>query len=423
MKKIVIALFVVCIVMFAAVRGGLWYVTQQFVDNQVALAQPFAKISYKEIKTSLTGSATVTKLKVFIPVIDETIYIESIQFLAADLISLLSLDYTLQQKQLPESLILLVSGITIDLNGKLMSMMDNPEVEPTPLETFSTLACGDIYRIGSKALLKMGYDNFTTDIVLRYQFIPRKKLLTYDIRNNIRDMTHINLSGEIQGISDLNSFNTTAHPGKIKLQFIDDSYIERKNSFCARQGKRKVDEYINEHTTQVKEYLASYGIEPEEGLLNAYKTLLVTSGAVTFEADLSQLTGLEEFKTFEPNDIIQFMRLRLYVNDKRINEISIAIDKARLIETATVDDAAPETPDEIKKKKVIIIKKYHPISIAALTNYNGYRVKIETINGKHFRGKINSKDRKIYEVITRMRSGNISYHLPVKTIKKAEVFY
>jgi len=130
MKKIVIALFVVCIIMFAAIRGGLWYVTQQFVDNQVIQAKPFAQISYKEIKTSLTGSATVTKLKVFIPAIDETIFIESIQFLAPDLISLLTLDHTLQQKQIPESLTLLVSGVTIDLNGKLMSMMDNPEVEP-----------------------------------------------------------------------------------------------------------------------------------------------------------------------------------------------------------------------------------------------------------------------------------------------------
>jgi len=424
MKKIVIALFILSIAIFAAIKALLWYQTEQFVENQITQAKPFTDISYQHIKTSLSGSATVYGIKVFIPAVDETILIDSIQFLAPDLITLLTLDNKLKDRQLPESMSLLISGVSLDLNGNLMKIMDNPDIEPTQLEVFSTLACGETYRIGSKALSQMGYDNLTSDIILRYQFDERKNLINFSIKNNIRDMTHINLSGELHHINNMDSLtNGSSRPGKFSLEIQDDSYIERKNRFCAKQGKRTVEEYINAHIAQVKEYLLSYGVMPEDGLLNAYKTILETSGATVFEADLKNLTGLEEIKTYEPNDFIQFMRLRLFVNNKRINEISIDIDKDKLIATATGEDIELETPEQIEKKRAIIIKKYRPISVANLKNFNGFRVKVETTKGKHYKGNINTSNPVIYEIITRLRSGNISYHVPVNQIKNAEVYH
>lgn len=423
MKKIVIALFVLAIVFFAAVKGSLWYFTQQFVDNQIIQAKPVAQISYKEITSSFTGTTTVTGVKVFIPVIDESIFIESIQFIAPDLFTLLMLDSQLQNNEIPESLRLVIRGASLDLNGNLMGMIDNPDVEPTQLEIFSTLACDDTYRIGTDALSRMGYDSLTSDIILSYQFNARKKTLNYILKNNIRDFTHFNLAGELHNIRDFKSLsNKTARLGAITLEILDDSYIERKNKFCANQGKRKVDEYINEHITQVEEYLLSYGVEPEEGLINAYRTILETSGSIVLKADLNKLTGTEEIVSFEPNDIIQFVHLKLFVNGERINEISIDIDKEKLIKAATDTEVELETPDQIKKKRAIIIKKYRPVSIANLKNFNGFRVKIKTYKGKQFKGTLKTDNPRIYEVVSRLRSGNISYHLPVNTIKTAEVF-
>ncbi len=423
MKKIVIAFIVLSVIIFAAVKGSLWYFTQQFVDNQIIQAKPFAQISYQDIETSLTGSATVNKVKVYLPLLDDSIFINSIQFSAPDLFSLLTLDSQLQQKQLPESLNLIIKGASLDLNGNLMKMFDNPDMPPTQPEIFATLACGDTYRIGSKALSKMGYDKLTSDIILSYQFNARKKTLSYDIKDNLRDMSHFNIAGELRNITDLNSFNDLSNKlGPVTLEILDDSYIERKNRFCANQSKQSVAEYITAHLLQVEEYLLSYGVEPEEGLFNAYKTLLETSGAIIIEADLSPLSGTTEIISFEPNDIIQFVRLKLFVNGARINEISINIDKDKLIQAATDTEVELETPDQIKKKRAIIIKKYRPVAVSNLKNFNGFRVKIKTLNGKQFKGTLKVEHPRIYEVVTRLRSGNISYHLPIDTIKKAEVF-
>ena len=423
MKKIVIAFFALSIAFFAVLKGSLWYFTQQFVDRQVVQAKPFAQISYKEIKTSLTGSATVTDIKVYLPDIDDNILIESVRFMAPDLLTLISLDSRLQNNELPESLNLIITGASIELNGNLMNMIDNPDAEPTPLEVFSTLACGDIHRIGSNALTNMAYDTITSDLILNYQFNARKKTLHYILKNNIRDMTHFNLSGDLFGVTDIKSLtNNTAQPGHITLEITDDSYIERKNRFCAAQGKRSITDYVNEHTRQVKEYLFSYGVEPEDGLLNAYNTIIETSAPIVLEADLSKLSGTKEIVSFEPNDIIQFVHLKLFVEGKRINEISIAIDKEKLVKTATGTEVELETPDQIKKKQAIIIKKYRPVSIANLKNFNGFRVKIKTNNGKQFKGTLKTDAPNIYEVVSRLRAGSISYHLPVNTIKEAQVY-
>ncbi len=173
----------------------------------------------------------------------------------------------------------------------------------------------------------------------------------------------------------------------------------------------------------MNEYLASFGIKPEEGLLNAYKKVLQTSGAISFETDLSKLNGLQEIQAFMPNDLIQFIRLKLYVDGKRINEISIDIDKDKQAEVANSGEIKLETPDQIKKKKVLIIKKYRPVAVANLKNFKGYRVKIATVKGKHYKGILKIRDAYYIEVIDRMHSGNITYPVHIDDIKSAQVFF
>ena len=425
MKKAIIVLFLLSIATIALLKGSLWYLTQQFVDNQIAQAKVFTQISYKKIETSLSGSATVSGIQVFIPVINDTIHIKSIQFTAPDLLTFLMLDSKLKQKELPQSLSLQISEAVVNIKGPIMTMMDNSDTDPTPIEAFSALACGDIPRIDSKALAKMGYDNISSNIFLHYQYHPREKLISYKIDNHIDTISKIHLSGELLGIESLKSLSDNDFkPGKIVLEIEDDSYIERKNNFCAKQGNYNVDEYINEHMRMVQEYLPLYGIKVEKGLLKAYRELLKYSSTMTFEADLGQLSGTtEELETFEPNDIIQFIRLKLFINNKRVNDLSIKIDKNRLIETALDEDkVSVEIPDTIKKKQ-ILVKKYRPVSTAQLRKYNGYRVKIKTSKGKSYNGTLNTNNAKFFEVITRLKSGNIGYQVSPQSIRTAEVFY
>lgn len=428
MKKTIIALLMIGISGFALLQGSLWYFTQQFVDQQVYKAKPFAQISYKEIETSMQGSAIVKGVRFFIPAINETIFIKSVEFIAPDVFTFLMLNSKTEQQQIPESLKLIISNAAINLNGPVMNMIDNPDIEPSAIEAFSTLACGDINRMGSRSLSKMGYEIINNNITLEYQFYPAKKRLNYTVSNHIEDMSIITISGELSNVSNIKSFSgKTLKPGKISLEIQDDSYIKRKNDFCALQEKYSVNEYITEHVRQVGEYLGVYGIEVEVDLLDAYKKLLKTTGTVRFDADLKPLSETisyaEELKTFAPNDIIQFIRLKLYVNDKRINQVSIKVDMDKLLDAASNNTSELGQPNSMMKKQVLVYKKYHQISLSNLNNYNGYRVRVETKGGRYYRGTLKTNNPKYYEVITHMRSGNVGYQVTKHNIKKIEAFY
>ncbi|MCK5663951.1 MAG: hypothetical protein KAI17_10710, partial [Thiotrichaceae bacterium] len=229
------------------------------------------------------------------------------------------------------------------------------------------------------------------------------------------------------GITDIKSLSAkTLKPAGISLEIEDDSYIKRKNDFCALQEDYSVNEYITEHVRQVGEYFSVYGIEIEDELLNAYKQLLITQGSIRFEADLSALsdniTEAEELKSFSPNDIIQFIHLKLFINDKRINQLSLKVDRDKLATVASGQTSNLETPEKMKKK-VLVYKKYHRIFPDSLKKYNGYRVKIETKNGKSYKGTLKTDNPKYIEVLIPMRAGNIGYQISKQDMKKVEVFY
>jgi hypothetical protein len=432
MKKIAIVLTLLSIVIFAALKGSLWYFTKQFVDNKIVQVSSLARITYKEIDTSLSGKATVKKIKMVIPLLDETIHIDSVQVITTDFLTLFNLPDQLNRQQFPKSLALAVSGLKLDLNGSLMQILDNPlnnpGAAPTPSEIIATLGCGEVYRIGSSALAKMGYDEIILDTLIHYDYNPKNHQLHFNISNNLQDMTRLSIHGEINDVEDLSSVfsnSPQARLGKITIESADDSFLHRKNRFCATENNSSVKDYIDKNTRLLKEYLASFGIEPGDGLIAAYREALINPGTFTIEADLSELHGLEEVNTFYPNDLIQFIRLKIFINGTRIDEISIFIDKDKLLDVVThiPEDgihSLPEAPEKLYAKNQ---KKFHPTMIGELTKYNGYRVKIYTKRGKIFKGKINTADKNVFEIIVRLRSGTISYHVPIDQIHKAEVFY
>ncbi len=428
MKKIAIVLVLLSLLIFAGLKVGSWYLIKQLVNIKIAEVRPFAKIDYKEISTNLTGQANIKGVKVFIPLLDETLIIDSVQIITPDMLSLFNLPEKLQQNKFPESLAVAVNGLQIALNGNLMKILDNPKIPPSPTEIIAALGCGEVFRIGGKALSKMGYDDIVVDSLLRYNFNTKNKQLNFHISNNFRDMTRFSAEGEINDVEDYSSIfseSPQAKLGKITLESADDSFLERKNRFCANENNSSIDAYIEKNTLLLQQYLGSFGIELGDGLIKAYQYELKNPGTVAIEADFSELHGLEEFNTFYPNDLIQFIRLKMYINGTRIDEISVYIDKDKLIDVLTQkpsgsSQSLPEPPEKPKQQHV---RKYHRTGVSELSQYNGYMAKIYTRRGKLHQGKINTENKRVYEVIVRLRSGNISYHVPVEQIQKAEVFY
>lgn len=95
----------------------------------------------------------------------------------------------------------------------------------------------------------------------------------------------------------------------------------------------------------------------------------------------------------------------------------------KLIEAVSNDTLDRNKSGSIKKKQVLVYKKYHQVFPESLHKYNGYRIKMETKTGRYYQGTLNTKNPEYFEVNTHMRSGNVGYQIPLYNIKKVEVFY
>lgn len=424
MKKIIIALSILSILLIGGIKLGLSYFSQQFVDNQIRQMSSFVQFSYKSIETSIIeGNIIIKNIKAFIPAIKESVHINAITLTAPDAKSLFTINKQLQKNELPRSLNVLFSGISLDLDSSFMKSLDDPKANISPIEVISSLACGDIHRIGGSVLSQMGYDSLKSDISLNYTFDPHNKTLNYTIKNKFYEVAQINFSGVLHEVSNLESFSKRSiRLGTTELEILDNEYMLHKNRFCAKQEKGSLDDYYIEHTRQFNNYLSAYGIKVGIGLLDAYQDMLKQSAALTLTANLINLSGTEEIIFFAPNDLIQFIQLKLFVNDEQVNKISLDIDKNKLVNTLEQKTIVLKTKAEKKKQVALASKKYRVVAVSNLRKYNGFRVKLKTKSGKRYKGKIITKNPNRYEIVTRYRSGNISYFVAPKSIKKVEVF-
>ncbi len=426
MKKVIIALSLLSVLFVGGIKLGLWYFSQQFIEHQTQRMSTFAQISYKTINTSIMeGSIVIKEVKAFIPAIKENIRIKKITLIAPDAKFLFSINGQLQKNELPRSFNILISGLSLDLDTAFMKSLDDPYANITPIEAVSSLACGKIHRIGGKSLSQIGYESLSADMNLYYTFDKANKSVKYTIKNQFHELAQVNLSGTLHEVTNLDSFSKrSVRLGITELEVLDNEYMLYKNRFCAAQGKRSLDQYYIEHIRQLNDYLLAYGIKAGTGLIDAYQEMLKISASFRLKANLINLSGTEEIIFFAPNDLIQFIQLKLFVNDQQVNKISLDIDKDKLINALDNKTIAVKMITEQKKKKKVALasKKYRIVAVSNLRKYNGFRVKLSTKSGKKYKGKIITTNPKRYEIVSRYRSGSMSYFVAPSQIKKVEVF-
>lgn len=415
--------------LYGLVKAALWYSTKNALENFSRQSAGFVELKYQNITSSIKGSVSVNKLTVFLPLFKESIHIRRVRLSTDNVLTLLSLTSKFKSKEIPKSLGLLIEGVKIDLNNKLL----NPpqETPQTPLERFNTLACGDILRFDEKTLKQMGYTDITTDININYLYDPLAKTLQLNFYENIERFFSLDLSAQIKGISKIPKGSDIAMGmvspqslptlGKVKFTLEDDSFITRKVNFCAKQNKSNQQTYISKHVKMADKFLQQMGIKLHKSLIDAYQKSLTHPGNIVLSLDFSGITNVMELSEFLLDDILSQLETEVLVNNKSITPISIQFNKQRF--TRAIAGQSEEIKIHDPNVKAKIKKIYHRVNKNNLKQYHRYPVIIKTTRGKTFKGQLSVKSANTYEVTTRIRGGEIGYFVNKEKIKSVDVFY
>lgn|GEM_PF-2807637 len=428
MKKIFLLVLILPILVFGGLKGALWYFSKSAMDDLAKKVSSFVDLRYEKIETSLQGSVSINDIALYSALIDDTIKIKSLKLTTNDVFSLLTLHSKLKKNKIPESMLIHIQGIEMDMEGNIAKTLTSPDTPLTMADNIATLACGNTKRFDAKVLQDMGYETIFADFIFQYQFDESQGSLDLTLIENLDRLFSIKLNATVNNIRRLpriTSLTSLPKIGKVSLNYDDDSLASRKIQYCAKQNKSTQDEYIDKHVTLFDQYLQQLGINLGSDLLGAYKDSLKEPGNIDLTLDLRGIDDYMELAQIPIPDLIHNLSTELKVNDKKIGMHRLNINKDQFMQMALGHSKKAIIVSDPNVKPDKPAKAFHTISRTQLIKYNKHQVIIKTKNGKTYQGQLQvTKDRRFkYAVSSRTRGGQVSYHVDLEDIKSAQVYY
>jgi len=427
-KKVFIAVLLIPILVVGGLKGALWYFTKSAMDDLKKNVAAFVDLRYGGIETSLQGSVIVNNVALYSSLIDDTVKINSLKLKTNDLLSLLTLQSKLNKNQLPDSMLIHIQGVEMDMGGNIAETFLNPETPPNVADQISTLACGNTNRFDVKAMQNMGYQSMLADFIIQYQYDESRSAINLTLIENLDRLFSMKVTtsiGNINRIPSINSLTNMPRLGKVNISYDDDSVTSRKVKYCAKQNASTETEYIEKHVRLFDQFIQQMGIGLGPELLGAYKETLLKPGSIDLSFDLSGIEDFNELTQIPIADLIHNISTELNVNNKPVKLHGLKINQDKFMQAALGQRSQKIEVEDPNVEPEKPPKTFHPVKISKLAQYKNYQVIIKTRKGKTYQGRLEVTDshRYKYAVATRTRGGEISYHVAEEDIKSAQAYY
>lgn len=436
--NIVIAVIIIVILLGAGAGGYLWYSTKQQVDQIVAMAQPFAQISYGGVTVSPAGSVGVSQLRIMSNFTNDSFTIGAIRLKAPNFLALLHTRWQLSHHQAPRELALSFEDFELPLSSSGfpsagLSSFFRPEAQSSPLGNLDALGCGPVTTFGPAEWREMGYDRFISGLEIGYRADPKNNVLDLQMDSHMRNWATLKLD---------TSFALTKLPESpielaveftpklTKLNFVlrDDGFNQRRNAYCAAKAGKAIPDYLADHVRQVVERLRINGVTLGPGLIAAYQRYLTEGGTLTITATPPAPANLAELHEYAPADALKVLGLALKVNETTVADLTVDWDAAKL---ARILNPEPEPKPELEtttakpapQAPVMVQKNYHPTPVGELGQHVGKIVKLRTTTGAQYHGHLEAFAEGLVRVTVRKSGGSVTLSLRANEITQAEVLY
>jgi len=443
MRKLVsiVIFLVVAVALLAVATGGyLWYGAKQQVDQIVAMAKPFAEISYGSVAISPSGSVGVRRLRVMPKFVNDSIMIGAIQLNFPNFLALLHARWQLSQNQLPEALSLSFQDVELSLSGGILGAATaNAEKTRSPFDHLDALGCGPVIAFGAAEWREMGYTQFVGAMEIGYRIDPKNNMLELRMESSSQNWAALHLDiglGLTRPPESLAEFAVSFTPKLAKLNFVlrDDGFNQRRNAYCAAKAGKPLPDYLADHVQQVAERLRANGVLLSPGLVAAYQRYLGEGGTVMITANPPALINPAELHEYAPADIVKLLGLRMKVNEAEVTDLTVDWDAAKItkaLNLASEPEPEPEpepktTPATVSPSPVVaekIYQTYHPIPVGELSRHVGKVVKLRTTNGTPYRGTLDAVMEGMIRVTVRKSGGSAMLSLRASEITEVAVLY
>ncbi len=311
------------------------------LDNAIVMASPFADIRYDGIDSSLTGSVTVRNVRVHS--FGDDVQAEAVRLGTPNLVYLLGTLSELQRGEPPRFLELQMSGLSLDLGGPLMNLVQAAIQSKVPRLPASFPCAGQI-RFGPAAWRAMGYQRLRNDVFLRVDLDKDARTIRMQGKWKTADMGDIGFTTELGRIGPAFTRGPAAQRALLRsfaFDYTDHSYYKRLVQYCAGRDKADPNTFISSVVNaNATYYMYSWGVVPGADLRRAYGEFLRNPRTFSVVAQPSTPLELSLLNQYSPDDLVALLDLRAIVNGRGVESSQVSYRPELLGQFA----AAPPQP-------------------------------------------------------------------------------
>lgn len=415
-KKVLLALALLPILIYAGIKGFLYYKTKEGVDQIITMARPFAAISYEGIDSTLSGVIGLVGLKIQPANLNDSLRIQSLEVQTPGLGFLLFGVRQTSSGEIPERLRLNLRGLSLNMTGQLMGLIEDlqrkEQNSPTPP---GLLNCGKVSRLTSREYTQLGYNQMVLDLGFGFEYDKRRQHADLKFDWAMRDAGAMTGSITLDGIAPQLLAGSQPKLGPLRLEYRDRSFTEKLKQFCAREAGLTPEQYVEaEVGVSDARFLEGWGFVPGPGLRAAYHDFLQRPERIEVEIEFPSDMDPTHLSVIQPENLLSLAHLDLSVNGKPVTDMSFSRQAA---------SSAPPTAAAAPKSKVVSKpKSFQPVEIADLNKHRGLAVKIYTRQKMVREGVLTQVEANEVAIERRLARGSMTITISIPDIERVEVF-
>ena len=275
----------VLLVLLVAAVAGIFYanyritseVEEQLEFSKMGLSM-FGEFGWGDVSVSPMGALSITDIHFSPHGLAEEYKVDDIRFETAHLFELYRIAFELDQREIPDEMHMVISGLRVDLDSNLFRNLEAESAGQSGLVSrLVTAGCGDRHYFSVDDYISMGYGVSVSDMTVGYTMSHSGTRMNLDLDLVSRGMVKVatDMAVDLDPTAALNEDTITdAKVSHVRVAITDTGLNQRRNDFCAGEAGVARAAYPEHHHQAWMQEWNRDGLEPSETLVNAYRSFI-----------------------------------------------------------------------------------------------------------------------------------------------------
>lgn len=436
MKKLLVGVVVFLMVATAASYFGLQWRVKKAVDDAFSSAV-FIDATYDTASIDLQGRLYVTGIDILVPNSDVSIGINRASLETGSFFNMLTLEKKLDAGELPETLKVSLSAVTVDLAADFIDMLDM-FAEPTLFDEVIAFGCGRNTYLKPSDFYDMGIQNLTFDFSMGYTYDANTDKWVGTIDGYFDGLTHVTLDQSVLGLgpimgsyeSALTGFSATdVIPTQLDFRMVDLGYNRMYSEYCAKEAGLEKEAWRTLNRSMLAEFLSQIDFASTTDPIRLYSDLLGERSRFSVSMRPLQGFNLQDLGMYNVDTLVEMLDLTLVVNNESVDLTGVtwspekfaAVDTADIRKAYRTDSANEASGTEAKaentRKRVL-----ETVPVSQLRQHLNRQVMLIRDDNKQFVGELIDVNAQRVVVRTRFQTGFTDLPLERGRIREAKLY-